>query len=236
MDESGAAGSKTKRFHIRMAPSMLSFVLHRIDAMEEFRYFTVSAIESEKKSISERFDKATNELSEEEKAEYYEWNSEDYFMVSDVFSQISLRSFVVVLYSYIEDGMNVLCNAEYSDRARLAKIQGLPDFKIKYKDMKGEGIDRAKTYLEKVIGRDLHSGEQLWSEIDTLRKIRNAIVHADAKANDKIKGDGNFKRHVQDGSLGLEHERTIVINVPYLDYILDNVRQFFNSINVKNAT
>ncbi|MEA1972591.1 MAG: hypothetical protein U9N34_04765 [Candidatus Cloacimonadota bacterium] len=200
--------------------------------MEEFKHFTLSSIENEKQTISDRFDRDTKVLSKEEKEEYFEWNSDDYFMIEDVFTQISVRSFIVILFSYIEDGMNILCNAEYSDKVRYQKKEGLDEFKVKYTDMQGKGIKRAKLYLEKIIGRNLNSDKQPWSEIETLRKIRNTIVHSDGDARDSLKNDGNFTRHLNAGRLKLNDHDKIIIESGYLDYILINAREFFIGIEI----
>lgn len=228
--------NKSKKFRdmfLRLTPTFKNFVIRRLNDMEEFKHFTLAAIKNEKKAISDRFDKDTKKLSEEQKKEYFEWNSEDYFMVEDVFTQISLRSFIVILFSYIEDGMNILCNAEYSDRARFQKKKGLEEFKIKYTDMQGKGINRAKLYLEKVIGRNMRTDKKPWSEIETLRKIRNAIVHDDGNANKKLTGDGSFKQHLKDGRFKLETHGKIIIELEYLDYILPKIREFFSEIDLR---
>ena len=224
---------KLRDMFIRSAPRFQRFVIDRLDEMEYFKDFTLSAIKNEKKAISERFDRDTKALSDEQKEEYYEWNSEDLFLIEDVFSQISLKSFIVILYSYIEDGLNTICNAEYSDRSRLQKKKGLDEFKIKYIDIRGKGIYRAKLYLENVIGRDLKSDKKPWSEIVTLGKIRNAIVHEDTYANDNLKNDGNFKQHLTGGRLKLETHEKLIIDATYLDYILQKTKEFFNGIDLK---
>lgn len=218
---------------MRMTPTFWRFVIQRLDEMEEFKLFTLAAIKNEKKVISDRFERDTKDLSEEQKQEYFEWNSEDYFIVNDVFTQISLRSFIVILFSYIEDGMNTLCNAEYSDRSRFQKDKGLEEFKIRYTDMHGEGITRAKLYLEKVIGLNLHADDNPWSKIVTLRKIRNAIVHEDGNANENMTKDINFQQHLANGRLKLKTNGSIVIEPEYLDYILKNIKEFLNAIDFK---
>ncbi len=226
---------KFRNTFLRMAPRFRKHVLHKFDGMEEFKHFTLSAIENEKESIQKRFDKDTKDLTEEEIQEYHEWNSEDYFLVEDVFRTISMYSFIVILYSYIENGLNTICNAEYSDKARYHRKEGKSPFLIRWNDMKGEGIKRSKLYLEKVIGLNLHAGEKPWSEIDTLRKIRNAIVHSDGTVSDQITNDLNVKQHINNGLFEITDQAPntlgkIMIKPGYLDFILANVKQFFENI------
>lgn len=226
-------GTKYRGMSIRLAPSFKDFVISRLDEMGKFKDFTLDAIENEKKAISDRFDRDTLGLTEEQKNEYFEWNAEDYFMIEDVFTQISLRSFVVILFSYIEDGMNTLCNAEYSDKSRQQRKKGEEDFAVKYTDMQGKGITRAKLYLEKVIGCNLRSETKPWSEIETLRKIRNAIVHEDGNASDNLVNDGNFKQHINNGRIKLKNHGQIMIDSEYLNYILPQVREYLIGIELK---
>ena len=58
---------RVRNIFMRLAPTFKSFVIHRLDEMEEFKRFTLSSIENEKKSISARFDRDTKYLSEEQK-------------------------------------------------------------------------------------------------------------------------------------------------------------------------
>ncbi len=232
-DTNSKKTKNVRNIFMRLTPTLKTFVIHRLDEMEEFKQFTLNSIEDEKKSISARFDRDTKYLSAEQKEEYFDWNSEDYFIIEDVFPQISMKSFIVILFSYIEDGMNTLCNAEYSDKARYHKKEGLEEFRVKYTDMQGKGISRAKLYMEKIIGRNLHSDKKPWSEIETLRKIRNTIVHDDGNANDSLKNDANFKQHLLDGRLKLGNHDKIKIEPTYLGYILTKVREYFSEIDLK---
>lgn len=225
---------------MRMAPHFRSFVLHKIEHMEQFKDFTLSAIENEKKSIQDRFARDTKDLTEEEEKEYFDWNAEDYFLVEDEFTSISMYSFIVILYSYVERGLNTICNAEYSDKARLHKKEGKHPFEIRYKDMKSDGIHRAKIYLEKVIGLNLHSDKKPWSEIETLRKIRNAIVHVGGKVTDQIRNDGNVEQHILHGRLEFTNHDPkasgkVLIKAEYLDVIIKAAKEFFRNIE-QNST
>jgi hypothetical protein len=231
---------KLRNKFLRMAPTFKRYVLRKFEDMEEFKRFTLAAIEDEKKSIQKRFDKDTKDLTKEEIEEYYDWNSEDYFLVEDVFKNISMYSFIVIFYSYIESGLNTICNVEYSDIARYHRKQGEPPFLIRCKDMKGEGIKRSKLYLEKVIGLNIHAGEKPWSEIETLRKIRNAIIHDDGTVSGQIIDDGNVKQHINNGLLEItDHGHNtlgkIIINDGYLDFILAHTKQFFENIEERKG-
>jgi len=224
---------KIRDMFMRIGPNFKSFVVSRFDEMEEFKRFTLAAIENEKKAVSDRFGRETESLTEEQKEEYFDWNAEDYFMVDDVFTRITLRSFVVILFSYIEDGLNTICSAEYSDKARFHKKQGLEEFTIRYTDKIGKGIDRAKAYLEDDIGAVLHTGKKPWNEIQTLREIRNSIVHADGSAHDKLLANGNIKQHIKKGLIKITVHGQTILSTEYLDYILPYAKKFFTDITLQ---
>jgi hypothetical protein len=191
------------------------------DDLERFKLFTLSAIESEIKIEKEYTDNLV------ENGEYADGT--DYLMIKDVFEKLSLRSFVVILYSFVEDMLNKLCNPSLFDYDHWLEARGIKPLTLKYTDMNGSGVRRATRYLEKVIGLNLHADYKLWSEIDTLRKIRNSIVHDRGRANDEIIKDINIKKH-------LENERLYILNNDieicsgYLDFILPTVRKFFKNI------
>jgi len=224
---------------VRITPSFRRDIVNGIDHMEHFKNFTLNALKNEKKLIEQRDNKNTRNLTAEEIRNYYDWNSEPYFLIDAVFKTISLYSFIVTFYSYVENSLNTLCNAEYSDKEQLHKKEGKPPFNIRYGDMKGEGIQRARLYLEKVIGINLHVGKKPWSEINTLRKIRNVIVHNEGYTpSDDIEKDGNIRQHIKDGRLeitdhGHDMNGRILIRPEYLGFILSTVREFFEKIELK---
>lgn len=196
-------------------------MLISFDDLERFKLFTLSAIESEIKREKEHIAKLV------ETEEYVDGS--DYLMIKDVFERLSLNSFIVILYSFIEDMLNKLCNPAPFDNDSWLKVRGIKPLTLKYTDMKGEGVRRARLYLEKVIGLNLHVDKKLWSEIDTLRKIRNSIIHNRGEANDGIIKDANIKQHLENDRLCI-FNNNIEICSEYLDFILPTVRNFFQNI------
>lgn len=235
MSQKTNTNQRIRNSFLRMAPSFRGYVLSKLEDLEQFKFFTLSSIKAEKKSTQKRFEKDTKKLSEEQIKEYFDRNAEDYFLVEDIFPTISMYSFIIILYSYIENGLNTICNAEYSDKSRFHKKKGFPPFSIKYKDMKGDGISRSKLYLEKVIGLNLNTDKKPWTEIDTLRKIRNVIVHDNGRISDQIEKDGNIRQHIKHRRLKITDHGTktsgkILIKPEYLEFILTNAKQFIKNI------
>jgi len=226
---------KSRKIFISTAHIILPHIIGKLDYMERFKYFTISAIESEKKDIQESFAKATDGKNEEEIERYMDWAGEDYYLVKDIFSKISLNSFVIILYSYIEDGLNTFSDVLYSDQRQKCKVHGGNPIQIRYIDMKGKGIDRAKVYLEKVFGVDLQAGMQSWQEIKALQKIRNVIVHEDGWASDDMPNDSCIKDCMKKGQIEIERRSDgrlgkVIVKSGYLDRILEQTKLFFSNI------
>lgn len=221
----------------RFAPYILRSVLSDLDYMDDFKRFTLDAIEKEKEELENRFERDTKDMSEEETERYSEWAAEGYAVVRDLFSMISLNSFIIILYSNIESGLNRLCDMMFSDQSRLDEVQGKEPLKIRYVNMQGKGIKRAKLYLEKVFNVDLYAGDQPWAEIDALRKIRNTIVHDDGWANNEIARNGCIVACRENGFLEIEERRDgslgkIIVKPKYLAWILEQARHFFSKIDL----
>jgi len=244
---------KKLRFEvIKTTPYWKSRIIDRFEEMEEFKRFTFSAIDEEKKSVEEYLEEVTEGMSKEELDEFYDWGGEDHFMVKSVFEKTSLNSFIVILYSYIEIGINTLCKGRYSDKRmeqmkknKQAEDEGRkPEFKelygIKSADVKVKGgiIKRAKKYLEKEFDVSFDSVKEEWDEIIGLGKLRNSIVHNDGvDEKEDVEKDNKIKEHVKDGMLGITGKNKlsygrIVIKREYLDTILPVVRKFFSKLEV----
>jgi hypothetical protein len=228
-------GRISRKIFIPMAHSIFSYVVGKFDDMEHFKDFTISAIEYEKKNVEKRIAKYTDGKSKEEIERYMDWASEDYFMVEDVFSKISLNSFVIILYSYIEGGLNSFSDVLYSDQRQKCEVYGGNPIQIRYIDMKGKGIERAKIYLEKVFGVKLQAGKQPWQEIKVLQKIRNVIVHEEGWGSDEMVNDPCIKDCMKKGQIEIEQESDgsvgkVTVKPGYLDRILEQTQIFFKNI------
>lgn len=86
------------------------------------------------------------------------------------YPNLQRRSILIVLFSFLEHQLDQLCQL-------FAKEQRL---KISHRDLSGKGIDRTRLYLQKVMGLRL-DGSQVWQELKRIQKVRNVIVHNDAK-------------------------------------------------------
>jgi hypothetical protein len=203
-----------------------TFIEKRFDEIRDYKNVLNSAIAREKNLIGESIDKLHQNISEEGLGKLYVLPGY-YFNRGEVFSEMSINSFIIVLYSFIEIGMNYLCRAGQIDK----------DLKLGYKDMKGTGIYRAKLYLEKVIGLDLHVNKNPWREIKAISKIRNTIVHHDGFIDEELIKDSIVKSYIEKGFIEIvstyeSANDKIIIKFDYLDWIITQAEEFFSYIEV----
>lgn len=236
MDKKQKLSTREKlRKGFRVAPMMHRFIISDFDEMEDFDEFMKSAIKREERLTSQRIEKEASRLVTEEREEYYEYISEDYHKIGDVFEKLALDSFVVMLYARVETGMGALCDALRQDRQKLngEKID------LRYTDLRGSGyLDQTKLYMEKVLGVDLDLGHNAqWREIVGLRTLRNAIVHEAGWLNTK---DAALKKHIYNGTIELKQledvngqvSGRVRVKSEYVDYTLAQVKKFFQEIKI----
>lgn len=236
MDEKEKAAKREKlRKGISVTRMMHSFIRSGFDEIGDFNEFMKSAIKREQDLTSRRIEEEVSRLDAEER-EQYEVFSEDYQKIGEVFEKLALDSFVVMLYARVETGMGTLCDALRQDRQK----QKGEKIDLRYSDLRGSGyLDQAKLYMEKVLGVDLDLGNNAqWPEIRGLQTLRNAIVHKKGWLSTK---DATLKKHIERGFIELKQREDekdgqvsgrVRIKSEYLDYILPQVRRFFQDINI----
>lgn len=86
------------------------------------------------------------------------------------YPNLQRRSILLILFSFLEHQLDQLCELFATDQK----------LNIIHTDLKGKGIDRTRLYLQKVIRLRL-GNSAVWQEIKRIQKIRNVVVHNDAK-------------------------------------------------------
>jgi hypothetical protein len=95
----------------------------------------------------------------------------------DEFTNLMRSSFFVSLYSYLESQLNNECRKSQQESAQI---------KVFLDDIHGSGINRAKTYLLKVLDTSFpFDSNPDWKQIQWFNKIRNCLVHNEGKVKDK---------------------------------------------------
>jgi len=236
MDEDEKAIRREKlRRKRRVAPMMHRFILGGFDEIQDYNDFMKSAIKREEDLTSWRIKEGAKGLNKEQHEQYYDFYAEDYQKIGDVFRKLALDSFVVMLYAHIEAGMGTLCDALRQDK----QDQTGEKISLRYTDLMGRGyLDQTKLYMEKVLGVDLDLGNNAqWPEIRALQTLRNTIVHEEVWLRTK---NVALKKHIKKGFIELtQHENKkdevsgpVRVKPEYVDYILQQVRKFFEDIKI----
>lgn len=146
----------TRDFRIRLIK------LHRFADMVEETFVTqASALDAE---LTER----ARSFAPEQRAEFFEAHVDEYFELGDELPTVLRYSVLTAADSALESYLRDTCLVH----ADLVKSR------LGLRDLKGTGIHRARSYLEKVASVSFPSGEA-WTLVLRLHDLRNSIVHAD---------------------------------------------------------
>jgi hypothetical protein len=211
-------------------------VMNDFDEIDDFNDFMKSAIKRELDLPSKRLEEGASGLEGEDLEQYWDYYAQDYQKIGSVFEKLALDSFIIVLYSRVETGMATLCDALRQDKQ---KEEGKKNIGLRYSVLGGSGfLDQARLYLKKVLGVDIDLGNTpQWPEIIAMRALRNAIVNENGWLNTK---NAILKKHIKQGLLELINQKEengqisglVIVRPAYIDYILPQVRSFFQNIKI----
>jgi len=135
----------------------------------------------------------------------------------DKYTDISVifkYTIVMAAMAYYENLMNFYCNNAKNDTL------------IKLTDIKGEGIERAKIFMTKVLSRQQMFSNKSWDDIITIRDIRNIIVHNAGRINPDNESHKKLKRKIQSTD-GVSCKMDIImIEDDYIINALDTILGF----------
>ena len=104
----------------------------------------------------------------EQHEDIIEYNTYALHLNQKKYPSMHRESLVILIYNFLEDELNKLCNI----------ISECIENKIKLKDLDGKGIHRAQNYLTKVGDFDFSKISQEWAYIKSVNLLRNQIVHS----------------------------------------------------------
>ena len=140
------------------------------DKLEKFRGYTLeieSKFNADKSYLEKSYNEAIKDLSDEEIREIEDYFSDDYYLIEEIHVELYRKSTLVSVYSFLENSMNTLCRHLHKRHA----------YSIGLSDLRGEGIVRAKNYLEKLAGIDFSAVNGEWSHLMSFNKIRNCTTN-----------------------------------------------------------
>jgi hypothetical protein len=136
------------------------------------------------------------------------------------FPNLQRRSGLITLYSFLEHELEQLCGL-FVETEKM---------KLSLNDIRGTGIERSSLFLEKVVGLQIDRSTILWQEIRNTQKVRNLVVHNDAKLHDRAgKPKDEVIRYVR-ASPYLSGEDEINVHGGYLSHVLETFDRHFQEI------
>lgn len=159
-------------------------------------------------------------MSEDETREVGDYFSDEYYMIEEIHVGMYRKSTLVSVHSFLENSLNSLCRHLYARRT----------YPVKLDDLRGEGIVRAKNYLEKLAKVDFIALNGEWSHLMTFNKIRNCIVHCEGDI--KSSNSTSTLQDIVDNnhSLTLRDDRYINVEREYVDFCITKTEEFLDKL------
>ena len=167
-----------------IAMSSIEFQFEAISQHIEFVRESVTQEQEKLELMASDFVESIDNCNEDEKNSLYHGfinggsSSVNYeYSAISSFPQIQWRSEFLVLYSYFEHILNHLCHV----------VQKRSELELSLKDIYGQGIERARTYLVKLGNVKKPFETKYWQRAKFLSEIRNAIAHKNSEIEYKPK-------------------------------------------------
>jgi len=137
----------------------------------------------------------------------------------DIYPRHLRYSFLFLLNSLIEAHLNDYCRY-------LADCAGID---ITLNDLQGQGIERARKYLDKVLGV-LSSQDTIWEPILRLNKVRNAAAHCGGDISDSR--DKTYLEDLANRGLGIAIDSgdRIVVSEEFCSDCIKGMMQLFSKL------
>ncbi len=162
----------------------------------------------------EQFERETEEfaasLSEADRDDFYEYKSEEYQGLKTDMPRQMYASFVVSLYSFVEDELLRVC-----DLTKATINVGVRD----QKDL-GKGINRARMFLKE--GKGYEIDQRHWQELTDLNKLRNRLAH----------GSADLKRFIEKPKL--DNAQYVTLNVDDEEHYVQIQNSLYNYLRRHN--
>jgi hypothetical protein len=187
--------------------------------LEEYASTIENLLATEVEELSARVKKKAAKLTEEEEKELYDFYSDDFWLLSQVFPNKLRLSLFVICYAFLESRLQTLC----------LNLKVKFGHKIGIEEIKGKGIFRSRIYLEKVIGVNFPEKSSQWQDIMIYNRIRNSIVHSDgrldAEKENQVKIFIDQKKWIE-----LDTSKRIQLLGTFYQEVIETLEKFFDEL------
>lgn len=194
-----------------------------ISAMREGFEYMVSVEEClslKRSKLQEKIDdhsKCIEETKRKELIESYGW---ELFQNQHSFPNILCETTLLGIYHGFEYGLNTYC--EY--------FRWLREYPLKFSDLHGNGIERSKLYLKKVVGIPFNNLSEPLGFIRNLNTLRNCIVHTGGDLPSDSKSRIN-KFVMENEHLVGEPSLSVAIRPSFIPFMIEQLSSFIQKID-----
>lgn len=208
----------------------LGSLRYSFEYLREYLENVQSLFNMQQQRLFALMDLQTAGLSQNEKDQFYEWHSEDYWKLKDSFPDIHRNALFIAIYSEFEEMLKSICGA-------LASKKGCD---ICLYTWRGGILEKAKSCFTKDIGIKWSISPELWDEVTSIRGIRNTIVHNAGWLDDARKDYEKLEMYISSERVSATlHQRDGLHKVQLTDSFISEVlgtldqllEELFNSVS-----
>lgn len=194
----------------------------QLDRLRSANNLFEATLAQEVESIEKRYNEAIRALAEdssdEERESLGEFFGDQDYEVRDVLPEVFRRSLFAAGYSAFENFMTLLARHFEKDGPG-----------IELSDLRGQGIQRIRVFLEKVAEVPFPHQATEWPAIGHYRRLRNAVIHADGRVQDDgIKAASAFAK--QEGTFDIDQYGQLSLHAGFNARFLDVVTAFADKL------
>ena len=129
------------------------------------------ALDQRRKDFHERVEREAHQLPAHEREELFDYYSDDHARLAEYFPNTMRASTFVACYDAFVVHLGQLCHLKARGVGCLLRVN----------DIRGQGVERAKLYLKKVLQVPFPDDTREWTIIKNYGRVRNCLVHGDGK-------------------------------------------------------
>ena len=126
-------------------------------------------LDRELQQLEDEMDKELSDLNEFEQDSFFRDVNDYWIETAETLPRLQWYSQLLVVYGYFEKLLNDFCEEQRSSQK----------LNLSFKDLHGQGIERAKNYLVKVVGVEKTFSTPDWQSIKLIGVLRNSVAHRD---------------------------------------------------------
>ena len=136
-----------------------------------FRHCMVSkqGLDEEIHQLEAHMAEELGQLTDLEQDAFFRNVNDRWIETSETLPRLQWYSSLMVVYGFFEKVLNDFCN----------ELRDFDNLKLSLKDIHGQGVERARNYLVKVVGLGKTFSTSDWQSIKLLGVLRNSIAHRD---------------------------------------------------------